>query len=53
MADNQDKDLVQVILRIPRADLEAVKRDTCVDMQSTAICAFIHKTLRERGLVED
>ena len=51
--DEEKDELVQVILRLPRADLEAVKRDTCVEMNSTAIAAFIHKTLRERGLIED
>ena len=52
MAD-RDEELVQVVLRLPRTDLEAVKRDMCVDMNSTAISAFIHKALRERGLIED
>ena len=48
-----EKEMVQVILKMPSADLEIVKRETCVDMNATAIVAFIHKTLRERGLVED
>ena len=49
----EEKELVQVILKMPSADLEIVKRETCVDMNATTIVAFIHKTLRERGLVED
>jgi len=53
MADETKDDLVQVVLRLPRADLEAVKRDTCVEMSSTAIAAFIHKALRDRGIIEE
>lgn len=48
-----EKEIVQVILKMPAADLEIVKRETCVDMNATAVVAFVHKTLRERGLIED
>ena len=47
-----NEELVQVLLKIPRADLDAVKRDMFVDMNATAIVAFVHKTLVERGLIK-
>ena len=53
MAKDNDNELVQVVLKMPRKDLEIVKREMYVDMNATAIVAFIHKTLCERGLVED
>lgn len=53
MPEDNENENVQVILRIPRKDLEIVKHDVCVDMNATAIVAFVHKTLRERGLVVD
>lgn len=52
MPDN-DIELVQVVLKMPRTDLEIVKHETCVDLNATAVVAYVHKTLRERGLVED
>jgi hypothetical protein len=53
MPEETKDELVQVVLKMPRADLEAVKKDVFVDMNATAVVAFVHKTLRERGLVED
>lgn len=53
MAKDNDNELVQVVLKMPRKDLEIVKKDVFVDMNATAIVAFVHKTLRERGLIED
>ena len=53
MPEETKDDMVQVVLKMPRADLEAVKKDVFVDMNATAVVAFVHKTLRERGLIED
>ncbi len=52
MSEN-DTEMVQVVLRIPRTDLDLVKADTCVNLNATAVVAFIHKTLREKGLVKE
>lgn len=49
----KEKELVQVLLKMPAADLEIVKRETFVDMNATAIVAFVHKTLLEKGLIGD
>ena len=53
MAEETKEETVQVVLKMPRTDLDAVKRDVFVDMNATAIVAFVHKMLRERGLIED
>ena len=52
MGENDDN-LVQVLLKIPRDVLEVVKHETCVESNATAIVAFVRKTLREQGLLTD